>query len=251
MNSKALIIRDPVHGDITIVDDVVEAIIGTSDFQRLRRIYQMSGAALAFPGATHNRFSHSVGVYHLVSKILASVNFKSLDISSREKAVLRIAGLLHDVGHGAFSHTFEQIRAIIPNVQSHEYYSAQIVLDHRTEINKVLKTYGFTSAEIVDIANIIQGKKEAPALSVLINSQIDADRMDYLKRDDLYSGTGYGNLDIDFLIRNMEFNLVEEVITFRSKAIFSIENYLIGRYHMYYQIYHHNISLGFDALFRS
>ncbi len=250
MQNNYLVIRDSLHGDIKIEDPVAIALVDAPEFQRLRRIHQMSGASLVFPGATHSRFIHSLGVYQLVSKILKNRSFKKANLNDRDRQKIALAGLLHDIGHGPLSHTFEQIKVVNHSLYTHEDYSALIITSPETEINKILQAGGFNRQEIQEIADFIANKNLNNPLSYLVNSQIDADRMDYLLRDDRYAGTGYGYTDIDYLTRHIKIDLKTHKIVFPHKALFSLENYLIGRYHMYSQVYHHPISVGFDLTFR-
>lgn len=250
-SNNYLVIRDSLHGDIKLEDPVLIALIDTAEFQRLRRIRQMSGAALVFPGATHTRFMHSLGTYHLVKKILDNPSFQEASLSKSDIRKIQIAGLLHDVGHGPLSHTFEQIKKINHSILRHEDYSALIIMSPSTEIHQTLINHGLSVSDIQDIADFIANKKHPNVLSHLVNSQIDADRMDYLMRDDRHAGTGYGYTDVEYITRNMEIDLKQNQIRFPSKVLFSLENYLVGRYHMYSQVYHHPISVGYDMLFRS
>ena len=226
LTNNYLVIRDSLYGDITLEDPVAIALIDTNEFQRLRRIHQMSGATLVFPGATHSRFMHSLGVYHLVVKILHNPSFKKAHLTDRQKQIISLAGLLHDIGHGPLSHTFEQIKYVNGSQLRHEDYSSLIINSSATTINQVLKAGGLTKSEINEIAEFIANKNHPHALSYLVNSQTDADRMDYLQRDDRYSGTGYGYTDVDYLTRNLQIDLQKNVIFFPVKTLFSLENYL-------------------------
>ena len=243
-----IVIRDPVHGDIDVNEQVSIELINSYEFQRLRRVSQLSGPQLAFPGASHTRFSHSIGTYHVVNKILNNDNFKNR-FSNKEILITKIAGLLHDIGHGPFSHTFEHINKVNTSCYKHEFYSAKIITSETTNINKILKKHGFTNCDIKNIANIITGKSDH-VLANLVSSQLDADRMDYLIRDNLFTGTGYGYIDIQWIIRLMRLSEDKKLILYDYKAVPAIENYLIGRYHMYEQIYQHHISIGYDLHFR-
>ena len=244
-----MVIRDPVHGDIEITAPVISELIDTNAFQRLRRIKQLAGSELAFPGATHTRFTHSIGVYHLIQLVLKQPRFAA-KFSDQAKLIVAVAGLLHDIGHGPYSHTFEQIQQINPLMQSHEKYAAQIIEDPHQQIAQILRKY-FSPPEIKLICAIILGSTDHKfILAGLVSSQLDMDRVDYLLRDDRFAGTGYGYIDAQWIIRNMLIDEANQRIVFKAKCLYAIENYLVGRYHMYCQVYNHHISQGFNLLFQ-
>jgi len=234
---KEKVIRDSVHGDIYIAEEPILALLDTPEFQRLRRITQLGGAQFAYPGATHTRFSHSLGVYYVIGEFLKNPDLDQ-KTSVKEKLLVKIAGLLHDLGHGPFSHTFEKITR-----RSHEQYSVDLITNPEGNIAKILKKYKINPAEV---AAIIQGTYKNEYVSLLVSSQIDADRLDYLMRDAYYAGVNYASIDISFLVRNLI--ITEGKIAYSKKAIYAIESYLLGRYHMFKQVYNHKMSLGFDVL---
>ncbi|WP_342268934.1 HD domain-containing protein [Spiroplasma endosymbiont of Aspidapion aeneum] len=233
--------RDNVHGDILVDEMIVYELINTNFFQRLRRIEQLGGAKYVFLGANHTRFSHCIGVYHIVCKFLLNPNIVSA-FSDYEIKVLKVSGLLHDIGHGPFSHTFEWIleNAVI---DSHEQYSSKIIRED-PEILKILKIYNINPE---DVCSVIEGKNKK--LSPLISSQVDADRIDYLLRDGLLVGVNYAASDVEWIIRNSLYK--DEDMIFNYKAKSSLESYLLGRYHMYEQVYLHKTSIAFDETLRS
>ncbi len=235
---KSYIIRDDVHGDIIINDCVAIDIIHTFEFQRLRRIKQFGGCNYPFPSGNHTRFSHCIGVYHVICKILSQ---KAFDIiSDKDKLLVKLAGLLHDIGHGPFSHSFEYVSSC---KMTHEEYGGLIIKDKRLEINKILVK---NNIDVDEVARLIAEKKKKRVLSQLVSSQLDADRLDYLLRDAKAAGVKYSTIDIDWIIRHMI--IVGDEIQFLEKAKYAIENYLVGRYHMYKQIYTHEKSIAFDVL---
>jgi len=231
------VIRDSVHGDIYINDDVILELIDTSEFQRLRRIAQLAGAQFAYPGATHTRFSHSLGVYYVIGEFLKNPDLDK-HTTPKEKLLVKIAGLLHDLGHGPFSHTFEKITH-----KSHEQYSIELITNPKGTIAQILKKYHINPK---DVAAIIEGTYKNEFVSLLVSSQLDADRLDYLMRDSYYAGVNYASIDISFLVRNLR--IIDNKIAYLSKTIYAIESYLLGRYYMFKQVYNHKISLGFDLL---
>ncbi|AGR41654.1 HD domain-containing protein [Spiroplasma taiwanense] len=232
------IIRDNVHGEIVIEDKIFLDLINSPEFQRLRRIIQLGGGQFVFPGANHTRFSHCIGVYHIISKFLNNVSFSS-QLSEHEKRIVKIAGLLHDLGHGPFSHTFESI-----SNQKHENYTLDIILGD-TNINKILKKYTIDPNEIV---LIIDGKHTNQILNLLVSSQLDADRLDYLLRDGVNIGVSYSKIDLNWIIRNAR--IFNNKIVFLEKTVNAIEHYLLGRFHMFVQVYEHKVSVAFDQTFK-
>jgi len=232
-----MIIRDSIHGDIYVEDEAIYEIINTPEFQRLRRLSQLGGAQFAYPGATHTRFSHSLGVYYVIGEFLKNPYFAEAT-TEKEKLLVKIAGLLHDIGHGPFSHSFEGITK-----KSHEDYSVAIIKNPEGNIAKILKKHRINPE---DVADIIEGNYKNEYVSLLVSSQLDADRLDYLKRDAYYAGVNYASIDVSFLVRNVM--IVDDKIAYSTKAIYAIESYLLGRYHMFKQVYNHKISIAFDAL---
>jgi HD superfamily phosphohydrolase len=233
-------IRDNVHGDILIADDVVYDLINTKEFQRLKRINQLGGGQHVFIGASHNRFAHCLGVYHLISKFFENENINSQAPFDDEKnrTVVKVAGLLHDIGHGPFSHSFEKVGN--GNIH-HEHYSSAIILNVDTEINKVLKKYNIDAEEV---AKIIEGRSEKRIMNLLVSSQLDADRLDYLLRDNINAGVSYSKVDVNWIVRHTQ--IENDKFVFQMKTLFAIESFLLGRYHMYNQVYNHKTSMAFD-----
>ncbi|UKS53795.1 HD domain-containing protein [Mycoplasma feriruminatoris] len=233
------VIRDNVHGDIYFDDPIYFELINTYEMQRLRRVLQLAGTQLAYPSATHTRFSHCIGTYYILKEFFKNKAF--IKISSFEQKLVKIAGLLHDIGHGAFSHTFEKITH-----KNHEQYTVEIILNKKGNIYPILKKHHINPQDIVDIIN---GTYKNKIINLLVSSQIDADRFDYLKRDSISCGVDYAMLDFKWMIRNAF--IIDQKIVFPRKTIYAIESYLLGRYHMYQQVYNHKTSIIFDAMFIS
>lgn len=235
-NKKSLVLWDPIYKEI-IFDYKIKRIIDTAVFQRLRRIKQTGGLEYLFPGATHTRFSHSCGTYHL-STILLSKNKLFSEISAYDKLVLSISCLLHDIGHGPLSHFFERITNI-----SHEKYSQEFIL-HNKELNGVLKDIHKDLPR--DIVDTLQKKYHNNIINLLLSSNIDLDRMDYLMRDSYYCGVNIGTIDYQWIISNIKYK--NDKIYFPKKVASSVEIFLINRYYMYKQVYLHRSARAFDGM---
>ncbi|WP_215826595.1 HD domain-containing protein [Spiroplasma endosymbiont of 'Nebria riversi'] len=229
-------VRDSIYGNINVQESVIIALINSKEFQRLRRILQLGGGQFAFPSAVHNRFSHSLGVYYLIDKIFRNSSFDN--VSNEEKTLTKIAGLLHDLGHGPFSHSFEKVSPI-----NHEQWTIAIIQNEQSQINQVLKAFNI---DVQAVCQIIAKTHPNKILLSLVSSQLDCDRMDYLLRDSYHTGVEYGNFDIDWIMENLR--IINNEIVYDEKALFAIENYLLGRYHMYWQIYNHKVGISFDYL---
>lgn len=231
------VFRDPVFGYINISYEIITEIIDTSVFQRLRRIRQLSGVSMVFHGAEHSRFSHSLGVYEVANRFISKTELKTI-LNEREKLLVLISALLHDIGHGPYSHAFEDVFNV-----DHELIGARIITENK-QLRVILNKIDFNFAE--DVASIITKKGKYPLLEQLISSQLDADRLDYLVRDAYYTGVTYGAVDLDRIIRSLR--IIDNKIVFKVSGIHAIENYLISRYHMYWQVYYHNVSRAYEVV---
>ncbi|MCL8210623.1 hypothetical protein LT336_00367 [Spiroplasma sp. JKS002671] len=244
--NQQIFIRDAIHKNININEPVIKALIDSKEFQRLRWISQLGGAQIAFPSATHTRFTHSLGVYHVLTRVLNQISNNKL-ISEKEKLIIKIAGLLHDLGHGPFSHSFEGVTNFNNDSKyqfSHEFYTCAIIGDETTEVNQILKKYHINANDIINI--IKKDHKKCPKYQIqLISSQLDCDRIDYLIRDCYFTGVDYGSIDLDWVISNMIIDQKHGIV-FNYKALWAIENYLVTRFHMYFQVYFHKSSIFFD-----
>lgn len=239
-------IRDAIHKNININEPIIKALVASKEFQRLRWISQLGGAQIAFPSATHTRFTHSLGVYHVLTRVLNQIDNHQL-ISEQEKLIIKITGLLHDLGHGPFSHSFERVTNFNDDRQyqfNHEFYSCAIIGDETTEVNQILKKYHINPNDIINILK--KDHKKCPKYQIqLISSQLDCDRIDYLIRDCYFTGVDYGSIDLDWVISNMIIDQKHGIV-FNYKALWAIENYLVTRFHMYFQVYFHKSSIFFD-----
>ena len=226
--NKLKIFNDPIYGFISIPNTLVFDLIQHPYFQRLRRISQMGMSYLVYPGAHHTRFHHALGAMHLMQKAVEVLRFKGTKISKEEETALYAAILLHDIGHGPFSHAMEQ--TIVEDV-NHETLSLLFM----EELNKIFDGK-------LDLAiKIFKGDYHRKFMLQLISSQLDMDRMDYLKRDSFYSGVAEGNINSDRLIQML--HVVDDVLVIEEKAIYSIEKFLMARRLMYWQVYLHKTSL--------
>lgn len=226
--NKLKILNDPIYGFISIPNPFIYDLIQHPYFQRLRRISQMGLSYLVYPGAHHTRFHHALGCMHIMQKAIEVLRFKGVSISEEEENALLVAILLHDIGHGPFSHAMEH--SIVENV-NHEAISLLFM----NKLNEEFK--GKLSLAI----QIFKGDYHRKFMLQLISSQLDMDRMDYLKRDSFYSGVAEGNISSDRLIQMM--TVVDDQLVIEEKGIYSVEKFLMARRLMYWQVYFHKTSL--------
>ena len=226
--NKLKIFNDPIYGFISIPNELIYDLIQHPYFQRLRRISQMGLSYLVYPGANHTRFHHALGCMHLMQKAVETLRFKGVAISAEEENALYIAILLHDIGHGPFSHAME--KSIVEDV-NHEAISLLFMHQLNEEFD------GKLSLAI----EVFKGEYHRKFMLQLISSQLDMDRMDYLKRDSFYTGVAEGNVNSERLIQMM--NVVDGVLVIEEKGIYSVEKFLLSRRLMYWQAYLHKTSL--------
>ena len=242
--SETKVLKDPVHSYIHINYEVVWNCLDSKEFQRLRRIRQLGGDFQVYPTADHSRFSHSLGVYEIVRRIVTEIKSLSVELSEYDKICVMLAGLLHDVGHGPFSHAFEHVTN-----HSHEDYTAKIILGE-TELNQVLTEVSPRLPE--DIVSIIEHDHPNDILNQIISGQLDADRMDYLLRDSYFSATSYGQFDLERILRTMRVRKIDEnkkALVVKYTGIHSVEDYIMARYQMYWQVYYHPVARSYEAVF--
>jgi len=231
--NKLKIFNDPIYGFITIPNALIFDLIEHKYFQRLRRITQMGLSYLVYPGAHHTRFHHALGCMHLMQQAIRILRFKEVTISSDEENALLIAILLHDIGHGPFSHAMEHS---IANNVTHEEISLLFMHKLNDEFNGSL-TLAIT---------IFKGAYHRKFMYQLISGQLDMDRADYLKRDSFYTGVAEGNINSERLITML--NVVDDELVIEEKGIYSIEKFLTARRLMYWQVYLHKTSLVAEQL---
>ncbi|MEP3836966.1 MAG: HD domain-containing protein [Algibacter sp.] len=231
--NKLKILNDPIYGFITIPNSLIFDLIQHKYFQRLRRITQMGMSYLVYPGAHHTRFHHAIGCVHLMQQAVNVLRFKGVTISEEEETGLYVAILLHDIGHGPFSHAMEH--SIVNNV-SHE----EISLLFMERLNE-----GFNGSLTLAI-QIFKGEYPRRFMCQLISGQLDMDRADYLKRDSFYTGVAEGNINSERLITML--NVVDDELVVQEKGIYSVEKFIIARRLMYWQVYLHKTSLAAEQL---
>jgi len=233
---KQQVFKDPLYGYIHVDYELIKKLINSSLFQRLRRIRQLSGVQMVFHGAEHSRFSHSLGVYEIANRFLTVPDIEAaLDL--RSKLIFLSAALLHDIGHGAYSHAFEDVFGV-----DHEKIGASLIVENG-ELRDILDEIDKNFA--TDVASVIKKEKKFPLIEQLISSQLDVDRLDYLERDAYFTGAAYGHIDLDRLIRVLY--IKEGQVVFKLSGIHAIENYLISRYHMYWQVYYHPVARAYEV----
>jgi HD superfamily phosphohydrolase len=244
----ARIYRDPVHNIIPLRDDSAEGrlmirLIDTPEFQRLRRIKQLGLGLYTYQGAEHSRFTHSLGALHLMTRILDQLSDR-YQIADQDHVAARAAALLHDVGHGPFSHAMEKVLGV-----HHEQLTMQAVVSAETELGRTLSSY---SRELPGrISSIIEGTFKPAALAQLVSSQLDVDRMDYLLRDSLMTGAKYGLYDLEWIINALQIDEEGDRIYVAARGIYAVEEYLQARYYMFRQVYFHRTLRSAEAILRS
>lgn len=231
--TKLKIFNDPIYGFITIPNDRIFKIIAHPFFQRLRRITQMGMSYLVYPGAHHTRFHHALGCLHLMQKTIEILRFKGIDISKEEEEALQIAILLHDIGHGPFSHAMEN--SIVEGV-SHEDISLLFMEEMNRDFNQSLTL----------AIEIFKGTYRRKFMNQLVSSQLDMDRLDYLKRDSFYTGVPEGNINSERIITMLY--VVKDNLVVEEKGIYSVEKFLVARRLMYWQVYLHKTSVAAEQL---
>ena len=223
-------IRDPVHGYIKITQEE-RAVIDSPFVQRLRKIHQLAGAYMVYPGGVHSRFEHVLGTMHVAGLIAESIADKA-NLDEEKIQELRLAALLHDVGHGPFSHLFEEVLAAKTDI-SHEDMSQRIVLE--SDIRDILEKYGISSKRMSQLC--VGKQKTSPFMNEVIAGSLSADIMDYLLRDSYFTGVEYGKVDIHRLIDSLD--LMDDHLVLNQAALYAFEALLIARYEMFKAVYFH------------
>jgi HD superfamily phosphohydrolase len=258
-----VILRDPVHGLVAFEGDeerLALALLDTREVQRLRRVRQLGLTSLVFPGAEHSRFAHAVGAAHVMSRLQQRIALvmHELPIEQRLDAERArdafAAALLHDLGHGPFSHLFEEV---VPDARPHEDWTVTMILDPSTEVHAALRSIDREMPSRV--ADLITGRHELPWLASTISSVLDVDRCDYLLRDSHMTGVRYGIYDLDWLLRALTFGEITSAEGERRavlaiegrKGLPPIEGFFLARHFMYQQVYHHKATRAAESLVRA
>lgn len=240
--------RDSVHNIIRIGTSSAEGrlivkLIDSAEFQRLRRVRQLGLAHFAYQSAEHSRFTHSLGALHLATRVLDRLVEKCV-IRDEDRTAVRVAALLHDIGHGPFSHVVEGILKF-----HHENYTVEAVTSLETEVGRLLAGY---SPELpARVSAIIRGDFKPLALAQLVSSQLDVDRMDYLLRDSLMTGVKYGVFDLEWIIKSIEIDEGSDRIYVSARGTYAVEDYLQARYYMFRQVYFHRTLRAAEAVLRA
>lgn len=262
MSFKAQRIRDPLHNLIEFranqFEDKIWKVIQAEPFQRLRRIKQLGFSELVYPGATHTRFAHSLGVFHTARRLMKVVEEDLGSNYEPTKANIALAAsLVHDIGHGPFSHAFEEVgkRLNLKNA-NHEAISDHLI--RKSQISEILKELG--SGFDSDVADVIKSTEPKDIYSAVVSSQFDADRLDYMRRDRLMAGTQHGAIDFDWLLSNIKVGEVSygvdniglrkvETFVLSAKALYAAESYLLGLFQLYPTVYLHKTTRGAEKIY--
>ena len=239
--------RDSVHNLIRVNTDTPEGqlvvqLIDAPEFQRLRRIRQLGLAYFAYQSAEHSRFTHSLGAYHLAARMIAKLR-GGYDILPEAQTAVRVAALLHDIGHGPFSHVIESILGF-----HHEEFTIEAVLSTETVVGRLLNDHSPRLA--ADVAGMVRGDFRPVALAQLVSSQLDVDRMDYLLRDSLMTGAKYGIFDLEWVVKSIEIDEANDRLYVSAPGLYAVEDYLQARYYMYRQVYFHRTLRSAEAVLR-
>lgn len=242
---KERLLRDPLHGLIAIDESsrqgrLLVNLIDSAEFQRLRRVRQLGLAHLAFQGAEHSRFTHSIGAFHLMQRIVEQLG-RMYAIDSELGFYACVAALLHDVGHGPLSHVFERFSGC-----PHETWTARILHDPASQVNQILSDYTRSLPSVIE--SMLSGMAKPGYLCSLVSSQLDVDRLDYLLRDSLMTGVKYGIHDIDRLVHMLRISPEGDRIIIGDGGIVPVEKYIQARYHMYRQVYLHKTVVAAEAM---
>lgn len=253
-----MILRDPVHGLVAFESDeeaIVVALLEAAEVQRLRRIRQLGLASLAYPGADHTRFAHAIGAAFVMTRFVRRIRAIHEDLpywqrmtTERARDALA-AALLHDLGHGPFSHLFEEA---LPDGPRHEEWTSRILLDPATEVCQILRRYDSSLPQRV--AELVHGRHELTFLARAVSGTFDVDRCDYLLRDAYFTGVTYGSFDLDWLLRSLRFgvparpDLAPPLAIDGPKGLPAIESFILARLFMFQQVYFHKASRASEYL---
>ncbi len=238
---RTKVFRDPIYGYIEVDLELISKLIDSKEVQRLRRIRQLSGVGMVFQTAEHSRFCHALGTYQMARLVLLKVEGIKENLDEYEQVLFLCTSLLHDIGHGPYSHAFENVLDV-----SHEEMSARIITYKDSDIYKILVEEKINP---FDISSIIRKEGKYRLIEQLISSQLDVDRLDYLSRDAYFTGALYGNIDRLRLLRSLI--IKDQKVLVRASGLHSVESYLMARYHMYFQVYYHPVARAYELLLES
>lgn len=257
-----MILRDPIHGLVAFEDlaePVIAGLLDTREVQRLRHVRQLGLASLVFPGAEHSRFAHALGTAHVMSRLLERLHNTQqtlpddLRLTEQDERAAYAAALLHDLGHGPFSHLFEEV---LPDAPQHEEWTERLLLDDSTDVHRTLSKLDSELPEVV--ASLLRGSHRLEYLCHAISGTLDVDRCDYLLRDSHMTGVRYGLYDLEWLLRGLSFGEIHDshgnphwVLAVEGrKGLPPIEDFFLARNFMYQQVYHHKAVRAAEALVR-
>lgn len=242
MTEGEKVFKDPVHGYIYVHEPVIWDLINTREVQRLRRVRQLGTAYLTYPGGEHSRFSHSLGVYEVIRQILSSFSRNGYTWPHEHDLLAMVSGLLHDLGHPPFSHALENFLGM-----RHEVWTERVIMDPSSEVFGVLEQVrtGFAG----EVAAVIGRRHPNNLVVSLVSGQLDADRLDYLMRDSIFTGVDYGKFDLGRIIRVMRPH--GDRIVVKQSGMHTLEAYLLARYFMYWQVYFHPSSRAAEVVLRA
>ena len=257
---RGVILRDPVHGLISFegpAESIISRLLDTREVQRLRRVRCLGPASLAFPGAEHTRFAHAVGSAHVMKRYLDRVYALSDDLPTADRVdpdtaqVALAAALLHDLGHGPYSHAFE---AVLPHPFKHEDWTSRLILDPSSEVHAVLREIDPQAPQRVE--RLVHGEGDIPHLARAVSGTFDVDRCDYLLRDSHMTGVRYGVLDLDWLLQSMRLMVAPGEQRARmavdgEKGLTAVEGFFLGRLYMYRQVYLHKAVRAAESVMRA
>jgi len=241
MSEPEKVLRDPVYGYVYIHDPLIWDVLAAKEVQRLRRIRQLGTAYLTYPGGEHSRFSHALGTYEVVRRMVQTFSRAEPGFSPERARLAMAAGLLHDVGHGPFSHSLEHLWGA-----SHEQWGANLIMDPSTDVNQALAAHDPDLPQ--QVADVLLKRHPDRLVSSLVSGQLDADRLDYLRRDALFCGVDYGQFNLDRILRVV--HPLDGRLVVKSTGVRTVEAYLLARYFMYWQVYFHPVCRSADVLLR-
>lgn len=237
MLTETKVLRDPIHGYIHVEDELIWNLINTPEFQRLHRIHQLGGVFQVYHTAEHSRFAHSLGVYEISRRILKENQVIASVLSESQKRAIQCAALLHDLGHGPFSHFFETVVKV-----HHEVRTQALLKDEQLAVHQLLSQAGL----LEEVLAILTKQSSLSLCHELISSPLDCDRMDYLLRDAYETGTQYGRFDLERILRTLRVH--EGHLCVKASGTHSVEDYIMARYHMYWQVYLHPDAKAYELL---